>query len=89
MAADATSGQEQGLEEKAWAEARQTREKVSHLMGQYLLKGYRMLSVNCTECEVSTVVHTRTSFLVRPRRLQCSVGVVVTGVGVAISFTVG
>ena len=39
--------------EVEWAEARQTREKVSHLMGQYLLKGYRMLGVNCSHCEVS------------------------------------
>lgn len=39
--------------EVEWAEVRQTREKVSHLMGQYLLKGYRMLSVNCGYCEVS------------------------------------
>ena len=46
-----TSGPEQ--EEAAWAEARETREKVSHLMGQYLLKGFRMLSTNCTDCGVS------------------------------------
>ena len=46
------AGEDYG-EEKGWAEAREAREKVSGLMGQYLLKGYRMLGVNCTECEVS------------------------------------
>ena len=51
MAAEPVMGAgEDSGEEKGWAEAR---EKVSRLMGQYLLKGYRMLGVNCTECEVS------------------------------------
>ena len=41
------------LEEETWEEKKRTREIVSTLMGQYLLKGYRMLSITCTECEAS------------------------------------
>lgn len=39
-------------EEKEWEKKKRTRERVSYLMGQYLLKGYRMLNVNCSECGV-------------------------------------
>lgn len=39
-------------EEKEWEKKKRTRERVSTLMGQYLLKGYRMLNVNCAECGV-------------------------------------
>ena len=51
--AETTSGPE---EEAAWAKARQTREEVSKLIGQYLLKGYRMLDASCTDCGVSPCV---------------------------------
>ena len=39
-------------EDAAWEEKKQMRERLSHIMGQYLLKGYRMLGTNCPECEV-------------------------------------
>lgn len=45
------------LEERAWEEKKRTRERVSSIMGQYLLKGYRMLNVNCEECEVRSLIH--------------------------------
>ena len=44
---------ERNLEGEAeWEERKRTRERVSTLMGQYLLKGYRMLNSSCPECEV-------------------------------------
>lgn len=39
-------------ERLAWEEQKQTREKLSTLMGQYLLKGYRMLGSDCQSCAV-------------------------------------
>ena len=49
------SGGKPSEEERAsWEEQRQRREKLSSLMGQYLLKGYRMLSSNCSDCGVCT-----------------------------------
>ena len=46
------------LEEKAWEEGKRTRERLSALMGQYLLMGYRMLNVNCADCEVDFCTRT-------------------------------
>lgn len=40
-------------ERLAWEERHQKREKLSNTMGQYLLKGYRMLGTNCKDCGVS------------------------------------
>lgn len=40
-------------ERLAWEEQQQKREKLSNTMGQYLLKGYRMLGTNCKNCGVS------------------------------------
>lgn len=39
-------------EEREWEEEKRIRERISHIMGQYLLKGYRMLNFNCTDCGV-------------------------------------
>ena len=39
-------------EERVWEEKKRMRERISSIMGQYLLKGYRMLNVNCAECGV-------------------------------------
>lgn len=36
----------------AFQRKQEKREKLSSLMGQYLLKGYRMLGTNCSECGV-------------------------------------
>jgi len=38
-------------EMKLLAARRERSDKISQIMGQYLLKGYRMLGTNCTECE--------------------------------------
>ena len=50
----------------AWEDKRQQREKLSNRMGQYLLKGYRMLSSNCDHCGVgrgfSIVLSNNSSF---------------------------
>lgn len=32
-------------------------DKISKLMGDYLLKGYRMLATTCTHCGVSALLH--------------------------------
>lgn len=40
-------------ERLAWKDRQQKRDKLSDSMGQYLLKGYRMLSANCEDCGVS------------------------------------
>lgn len=45
-------------ERLAWEERQQKREKLSNTMGQYLLKGYRMLGTNCKDCGVSLLSHT-------------------------------
>ena len=48
-------GKKLSEEERAsWEQQRQRREKLSSLMGQYLLKGYRMLGSNCSDCGVCT-----------------------------------
>ena len=44
-------------ERLAWEERQQKREKLSNTMGQYLLKGYRMLGTNCKDCGVSLLSH--------------------------------
>ena len=36
----------------AFQRKQEKREKLSSLMGQYLLKGYRMLGANCSKCGV-------------------------------------
>lgn len=46
-------------EEKEWEKKKRTRERVSTLMGQYLLKGYRMLNINCAECGVRWLFYVR------------------------------
>lgn len=51
---------------EAWEEKKRARERVSTLMGQYLLKGYRMLSITCTQCEASASHHITTSHIIRP-----------------------
>lgn len=35
---------------------RQRSDKISNLMGQYLLKGWRMLNESCPKCEVSCIM---------------------------------
>ena len=40
-------------EMKVWQEKQKKRDKVSNVMGEYLLKGYRMLDAYCSDCEVS------------------------------------
>lgn len=40
-------------EMKVWQEKQQKRDQLSHVMGEYLLKGYRMLDSYCSECNVS------------------------------------
>ena len=41
-------------EQASWKQQRERRERLSSLMGQYLLKGYRMLGSNCSECGVGS-----------------------------------
>lgn len=41
-------------EMKAWQEKQQKRDKLSNIMGEYLLKGYRMLDSYCSDCNVSS-----------------------------------
>ena len=41
---------------KTWKEKQQERDKLSSVMGEYLLKGYRMLDSYCSKCGVSGVV---------------------------------
>lgn len=38
---------------------RQYRTKAAELMGQYLLRGYKMLADHCPQCTVSVGSHTR------------------------------
>ncbi len=40
----------------AWREKQSKRDKLSNEMGQYLLRGYRMLDLCCEECNVSIEV---------------------------------
>ena len=40
-------------EMKSWQEKQQKREVLSNTMGEYLLKGYRMLDSYCSDCNVS------------------------------------
>lgn len=42
-------------ERLAWEERQQQRDKLSGLMGQYMLKGYRMLGSSCGDCGVRNV----------------------------------
>ena len=39
-------------EMKTWQEKQQKRDKLSRIMGEYLLKGYRMLDSHCPACNV-------------------------------------
>lgn len=39
-------------EMKLWQEKQQKRDKLSRIMGEYLLKGYRMLDSYCPVCNV-------------------------------------
>jgi len=39
-----------------WEEKRKVQDKVSQMMGDYLLKGYRMLDSYCGSCEVSVKI---------------------------------
>ena len=41
---------------KVIAARRERQDKVSKLLGEYLLKGYKMLGTSCTTCEVSFYV---------------------------------
>lgn len=50
---DQWTGQPTEEERLAWEDQQQKRDKLSESMGQYLLKGYRMLSTNCEDCGVS------------------------------------
>ncbi len=43
-------------EKKLWEERRKIQDRVSNTMGEYLLKGYRMLDSYCHVCEVSRLV---------------------------------
>ena len=43
-------------ERESWEAQRQKRDKLSNLMGQYLLKGYRMLGSTCSDCGVGEMV---------------------------------
>lgn len=40
-------------EMKAWQEKQLKRDQLSNMMGEYLLKGYRMLDSYCSDCGVS------------------------------------
>ena len=40
-------------QKRKWEDQRQKREKISSSMGQYLLKGYRMLATTCDTCGVT------------------------------------
>ena len=53
MAEESVEEQLSELEERVWKEKKRMREMVSSLMGQYLLKGHRMLNSSCGECGVS------------------------------------
>lgn len=39
---------------KVWQQKRQERDQLSSAMGEYLLKGYRMLDSYCSDCNVSS-----------------------------------
>jgi hypothetical protein len=41
---------------KVLAARRERQEKVSKLLGEYLLKGYKMLGMTCPTCEVSLLL---------------------------------
>ena len=43
---------------KSWQEKQQKRDQLSNVMGEYLLKGYRMLDSYCSDCSVSCVAST-------------------------------
>ena len=41
---------------KAWQEKQKERDRISSIMGEYLLKGYRMLDSYCSDCNVSCLL---------------------------------
>lgn len=43
-------------EKKVWEEKIMQQDKLSSVMGEYLLKGYRMLDSYCDDCGVSEVM---------------------------------
>ena len=42
-------------ERKVMEARRERQNKISKLLGEYLLKGYKMLGTTCPHCDVSTV----------------------------------
>ncbi len=44
-------------EMKVWQDKQKKRDEVSNTMGEYLLKGYRMLDAYCSDCGVSKVTN--------------------------------
>lgn len=44
------------LQHTSVASERERRDRLSDLMGQYLLKGWRMLDAYCSDCQVSVIV---------------------------------
>ena len=64
-----TGGKPSEEERTSWEQQRQRREKLSSLMGQYLLKGYRMLGSNCSDCGVCTMQSSRYTMSPRGERV--------------------
>ena len=52
VAMETTDVSASDVEKKLWEEKRREQDKLSSAMGEYLLKGYRMLDSYCEECGV-------------------------------------